>query len=133
MMNFISRLRNSASTYESVGWHDSQTAPGVRFAVRKVSLGRRIELVRQVRELCLRHEFLRAGDTTEQSEATVGDLLVRKLYLEWGLAGLEGLSIDGQAATVDTFIQTGPEELADEVVERIRHELGLTEQERKNF
>jgi hypothetical protein len=132
MMNFISRLR-SASAYESVRWHDSRTLPGVRFGVYKVSLGRRMELIRHVRELCLRHEFLRAGDTAEQSEATLGDHLVRKLYVEWGLAAIDGLSIDGQTATVDTLIQTGPEELADEVIERIRHELGLTEQERKNF
>jgi hypothetical protein len=88
--------------------------------------------MRRVRELCLRHEFLRAGDTVDQSEAAMGDLLVRKLYLEWGLAAVYGLSIDGQTATVDALIQKGPEELAEEVAEQIRHELGLTEQERKN-
>ncbi len=132
MMNFIWRSRN-AIAYESVGWHDSEALPKVRFAIRKISLANRLELIKQIRELCLRHDFLRAGDTAEQSEATIGDLLVKRLYLEWGLIAILGLTIDGKPATVESLINNGPEELTEEVMERIRIELGLTEQERKNF
>lgn len=131
MMNFISRSLNSVK-YESAEWYESVGMPGVRFAVRRVSLAKRIELISQVRELSLREEYLRAGDSTDQSEAKIGDLLVRKLYLEWGLIEIRGLTIDGNAATVDLLVQSGPEDLADEIIERIRQQLGLTEQERKN-
>jgi hypothetical protein len=131
MMNFISRSLNCVK-YESVEWHDSSTRPGVRFALRKVSLAKRIELIRQVRQLCLREDYLRAGESADQSEARIGDLLVRKLYLEWGLIEIRGLKIDGNAATVELLIQSGPEDLAEEIIEGIRQEIGLTEQERKN-
>lgn len=132
MMNFTWPSRKGPAAYRSVRWQDSQSTPGVRFAVRRVSLESKLQLVKQVRELCLKHEFLRAGDSAEQSEAAIGDLLVKKLYLEWGLAAVQGLTIDGKAATVATLIGSGPEELANEIAEEIRHELGLTEQERKN-
>jgi hypothetical protein len=85
-----------------------------------------------VRELTLRYEFLRAGDAAEQLEATLSDLLVRKLYLEWGLAAIEGLCIDGQSATIASTIESGPESLADEIVAAIRAESGLSDDERKN-
>jgi hypothetical protein len=53
--------------------------------------------------------------------------------VEWGLAELEGLSIDGQAATVELLIDKGPEELVDEIVSALQAEIGLSEEERKNF
>jgi hypothetical protein len=131
MMNFMLRSPK-AVTYDSITWCDSQMIPSVRFAIRKISLANRIELIKRVRELCLRDDFLRAGDTAEQSEAKINDLLVKKLYLEWGLTAIHGLTIDGQEAGVELLINHGPEELSEEIVERIRLELGLTEQERKN-
>lgn len=132
MMNFTWPSRRQTA-YQSIRWHDSQTTPQVSFAVRKVSLANRLELIKQIRELCVRHEFLRAGDTSEQSEAAESDLVMKKLYLEWGLAAIRGLMIDGKPATVDSLVSSGPEDLADEIIEHVRHELGLTEQERKNF
>jgi hypothetical protein len=119
--------------YSSLLWHDSEVAPGVRYATRRVSLSQRIELTKRVRELALGHEFLKAGDTAEQLEATVADLLVRKLYLEWGLAAIEGLTIDGQTGTIETLVDKGPEALSYEIVAAIRAELEISEEERKNF
>jgi hypothetical protein len=119
--------------YSSLSWHDSKTIKGVRFAIRRVSLAQRLDLNKRVRELTLRHEFLKAGPAADQLEAAWADLLVRKLYIEWGLAGLEGLSIDGESATLELLIDKGPEELADEVVSAIQEETGLSEEERKNF
>ena len=104
----------------------------MRFGIRRLSLAQRIELTKQARELALQHEFLKAGEPSEQLEATLADLLVRKLYLEWGVAELEGLRIDGQPGTVEMLIEKGPEQLSDEIIEAIRAEVGLSEQERKN-
>ena len=123
----------SEATYSSLSWHRSKSLPGVRFAVRRMSLAQRLELNRRVRELMLSHEFLKAGSATDQIEAAGADLLVQKLYIEWGLAGLEGLSIDGQTATVELLIEKGPEQLADEIISAIQEEIGLSEEERKNF
>jgi hypothetical protein len=120
-------------SYSSLSWHESKTVEGVRFAIRRVSLAQRLQLNQRVRELTLQHEFLKAGPTTDQLEAAWADLLVRKLYVEWGLAGLEGLSIDGDTATVELLIDKGPEALVEEVVSAIQDEIGLSEEERKNF
>jgi hypothetical protein len=119
--------------YESGGRFDSKIFPGVRYTIRRISLGRRIELTRQARELALKNEFLRAGDATDQLEAAFSELLVRRMYLEWGLVSVEGLRIDGRPATPESMAAHGPELLADEIIESLRSELGLTEEERKNF
>jgi len=131
MMKLLSRLRN-AQDYPSVTWCDSQVMTGVRFAIRRVSLQRRIELNRQLRELTLQYEFLKTGDASSQLEAALSDLLVAKLYIEWGLAGIEGLLIDGQKTTAVSLIAHGPEDLTSEIVQRIQAESSLTEDERKN-
>ena len=131
MMKLISRLRN-VQDCPSVTWFSSQVAPGVRFAVRRVSLQQRIELNRQLRELTLQYEFLKTGDASSQLEAALSDLLVAKLYIEWGLAGLDGLSIDGQKATAMSLVAHGPENLTNEIVQQIQAESVLTEDERKN-
>jgi hypothetical protein len=123
----------SEVSYSSLSWHESKTIEGVRFAIKRVSLAQRLELNRRVRELTLQYEFLKAGPAADQLEATWADLLVRKLYAEWGLAGLEGLSIDGETATVELLIDKGPEELVDEVVSVLQEGIGLSEEERKNF
>jgi len=120
-------------SYSSLSWRQSKTIEGVRFAIRRVSLTQRLELNKRVRELTLQYEFMKAGPATDQLEATWADLLVRKLYVEWGLAGLEGLSIDGEAASVELLLDKGPEELVDEVVSALQEEIGLSEEERKNF
>jgi hypothetical protein len=80
----------------------------------------------------LRHEFLQAGETEDKLEASFGELLVRKLYLEWGLAELSGLTIDGGAVTTQELIERGPELLTDEITEAVQRELALSEEERKN-
>lgn len=122
-----------ANAYLTVRWHDSRSFPGVRFGIRRISLAQRIELTSRARELSHRHEFLRSGDTADQLEASLADMLTRKLYLEWGLLQVDSLTIDGELATPDLVIEKGPESLSDEILQAIQGELGLTEQERKNF
>lgn len=131
-MKFTSRSPEPVG-YSSLTWRESQKVPKVRYALRRVSLGQRIELTRRVRDLSLKYEFLRAGDTAEQTEASLADLLARRVYLEWGLCEIEGLEINGQPATAELLAEHGPEELSTEIVEDIRRELSLSNDETKNF
>lgn len=48
------------------------------------------------------------------------------------LKSLDGLEIDGQAATADTLLSDGPEDLVDEIDAQIKKLLTLSESERKN-
>lgn len=131
-MKSISRSPKPVS-YLSLSWHESKIVEGIRFATKRVSLAQRLELNQRVRELMLRHEFLKAGEAADQLEAACADLLVRKLYLEWGVAKIEGLSIDSRPATIDLLIEKGPEVLTDEIIAVIQEEAGLSDEERKNF
>jgi hypothetical protein len=133
MMKFSLRLGSPGPAgHSSVAWRQSQTMPEVRFAIKRISLANRLELTRQLRELTLRYDFLNAGETSDQLEAAMSDLLVRKLYVEWGLAEIQGLTIDGDAATPALLIQKGPEPLTGEIISAIREEIELSEDERKN-
>ncbi len=146
MMRFISLLRRDAkqperevqtervlqARYESTIWKDSKAIAGARYCVRRASLRQRIELVQKARELTLRNEFLNAGNSSDQQEATLADLRAQQLYLEWGLVEVSGMTIDGQKPSVGLLIERGPEALTNEIVEAIQMELNLTEDERKN-
>jgi hypothetical protein len=105
----------------------------VRYEIRRISFGGRIELARRIREIGRRAEYLEAGsDVRDKLEATVLGAEIDRAYLEWGLAGVEGLEIDGEAATPASLIDSGPVELAEEILSRIKAECGLTDDERKN-
>jgi hypothetical protein len=107
--------------------------PGVRFTIARMSFGRRIELARRIRDVGRRIEFLEAsGEVREKLEAAVASAEIERVYLEWGLIGIEGLAIDGEPASVETMAERGPIALAREITEKIRAECGLTEEERKN-
>jgi len=133
MMKFISRWRKPAADYQSLLWLESETVPGVEFSIRKMSLAQRLELSSRVRGMTLRNEFLRSGALSDQMEANVADLLVQKLYVEWAVADLKGLRIDGQPASLITLIDRGPECLVQEMAEAISAHLELSDAERKNF
>jgi hypothetical protein len=111
----------------------SEATPGVRFTVRRMSLGRRDELIRRVRELAQRAEFHAAGETVEDRlQAASLALEVDSTYIRWGLVRLTGLSIDGADATTELLISDGPEELAREIVAAVKAQCALSETERKN-
>jgi len=46
--------------------------------------------------------------------------------------GVSGLRVDGVAATPETVVERGPEELCREALAAVRAQTGLTDEERKN-
>jgi hypothetical protein len=125
--------RSDSPRHESFAWFESESHAGVRYRVARMSLGRRIELARKIREAGRSLEFLEAGgDVREKLDAAVLQGEVDRAYLEWGLEAIEGLEIDGEAATPESLIEKGPMSLAAEILGRIRGECGLNESERKN-
>jgi hypothetical protein len=123
----------SVKGWESRIWFNAEAMDGVRYEIVRVSFGRRIELARRIREIGRKMEYLEAGsDARETLEATVLAAEIDRAYLEWGLIAVEGLEIDGVAATPETLVDRGPVELAMEILGRIKSECGMTEDERKN-
>jgi hypothetical protein len=123
---------HSGREWESRVWFDS-AMDGIRHEIVRVSFGRRIELARRIREIGRKMEYLEAGsDPREKLEATVLAAEIDRAYLEWGLISIEGLQIDGAAATTESLLDRGPVELAVEILSRIKSECGMTGDERKN-
>jgi hypothetical protein len=124
---------SGALLYSSVVWIDSKAAPGVRFAIHRISFGRRMELSRRVREISRKAEFLEAStELHEKIEANILAQEIDAMYLQWGLVSVDGLIIDGEPATTAHLLEKGPENLAREVVGAIKEQCGLNEAERKN-
>ena len=147
-MSYLSHS-DDAVRYESALRVVSATTPGVHFTIQKISFGRRTELLRRVRELTRKVEFLEAGQRLapggggtgapvfgealgERAEAALLGREADRVYLEWGLVSVEGLEIDGEAATLEGLIASGPEPLCDEILRAIQAECGLSAEERKN-
>lgn len=135
MMKFLSRSAETAGavSYDSVITIQSNTMPGVTFAINRISFGRRMELSRLVRELSKKAEFLEAGtELQERIEAGILAHEVDAMYLRWGLVSVEGLTIDGAPPTAEQLIDRGPEALTQEIVAAVKAQCGLSEAERKN-
>jgi hypothetical protein len=124
---------SSNQSYVSSAEFEAACVSGVRYRVARMSFARRLDLVRRVREVAQRIEFLDAGnEARDKIESSVLGAEIDRMYLEWGLQEVVGLTIDGEAATPASLIDRGPEELAREIVGRIRAECHLSEDERKN-
>lgn len=120
-------------TYESNMTIESRLQKGVVYAVARISFGRRVELMTQVRELAGRLEFLQAGKSDdEQMHASILSAEIDRLYVEWGLKGITGLEIDGEPATPESLTKSGPEDLFYEALAAVKVACGLSEQETKN-
>jgi len=119
--------------YESQVRCESKSLPGVSYIIRRMSFGARMELSRKIRELSKRVEFLSAGNDVQQHlEANVLSHEIDDVFLSWGLVVIEGLTIDGESATPELLACKGPDRLTREIVEAVRAQCGLSEQERKN-
>lgn len=119
--------------YESYTTVDSQACQGVRFRVRRLSLSRRMELVRSIRETGETLAFHMAGDSVVDG-AHAAEIRARMdaLYIRWGLEEITGITIDGEPISIDNLLDRGPDALAREIVDSIKAELFLSEDERKN-
>ena len=111
----------------------SELRQEVEFTICRMTFGRRLELMKRVRELAVRIEFFEAGrEESNRMEASLLGGEMDRLFLEWGLEEIRGLEIDGIPATVARLIDNGPEDLVQEALGMVKAECGLTEAERKN-
>ena len=111
----------------------SASHPGVEFVIARMTFGRRLELMRRVRDLATRIEYFEAGhDAKNGMESSLLSAEVDRLYLLWGLEEVKGLELDGAPATAERLIDAGPEELFVEALTAVKAECGLSETERKN-
>ncbi len=119
--------------YESYKTVESRACPGVRFRVRRLSLTRRMELVGLIRETGEKLAFHMAGDSVVDA-AQAAEIRARmdELYIRWGLTEIEGLTIDGEEVRTENLLERGPDALAREIVDTVKNELFLNEEERKN-
>ncbi|MEO8372933.1 MAG: hypothetical protein ABI806_27355 [Candidatus Solibacter sp.] len=98
-----------------------------------MSFGRRVELMRRVRELARRSEFLSSSeDAGEKMDAALLQSEIERMYVSWGVKAVSGLTVNGTVADVDLMAAEGSEELFREALAAVRHEAGLNEEERKN-
>jgi hypothetical protein len=119
--------------YSSEAVVESRVIPGVTFTITKMSFARRVELMRRVRELARRSEFLAAsGDTGDRMDALLLTAEIERLYVAWGVKAVSGLVVDSREADPELLAEAGPEELFREALAAVRRETGLSEEERKN-
>jgi hypothetical protein len=119
--------------YESAVRIPSGLFPGIVFHVFRMSFGRRVELMRNIRKLTGRLEFHEAGVTdADKMDASLLSAEIDRLYVEWGLQTVEGLTIDGSSATPASLAAAGPEDLFGEALLAVKAQCGLNETERKN-
>jgi len=111
----------------------SAARPGVEFVIARMTFGRRIELMKRVRDLAARIEYFEAGqDAKNGMEASLLGAEIDRLYILWGVEEVRGLELDHAPATAETLIDCGPEELFAEALWAVKAECGLSETERKN-
>src|ERR1017187_6339787 len=112
---------------------ESKAMPGVEIVIARMTFGRRLELMKRVRDLAAKLEYFEAGrDERNRIEASLLGGQLDRLYLEWGLEEIRALELDGEPDTSGSLIEGGPEELLQESLRAIKAECGLDEHERKN-
>src|ERR1017187_3657879 len=102
----------AGGSYASEAAVESQVVAGVTLLIARMSFGRRVELMRRVRELARRTEFLAAsGDAVDKMDAGLLQAEIERLYVMWGVKAVSGLAIDGAMAGPELLAEAGPEEL----------------------
>ena len=110
-------------TYASVRVVESEIVKGVTYTVARMSFLRRLDLMRQVRELARKIEFLNAGqDIAAKMDGTLLQAEIDRLYVIWGLQEVGGLTVDGKDATPELLVRAGPESLFREALAAVRKE-----------
>ena len=123
----------AGGSYASESVVESRTVPGVKLTIAKMSFGRRVELMRRVRDLARRTEFLAASEEAgERMDAALLHAEIERLYVIWGVKAVSGLAVDGSVAGPELLAEAGPEALFREALAAVHRETGLNEEERKN-
>lgn len=119
--------------YDSIVVCESETLPGVTYAIRRMSFARRLILLRRLRDLAAEVEFRNGGESAgDGAEARLLEAEIHRTYLEWGVESVGGLVLDGEPATVSGLIERGPEALCREISACVQRECFLNDDERKN-
>lgn len=123
----------AGGSYASEAVVESRAVPGVTFTIAKMSFGRRVELMRRVRELARRAEFLAASEGSgDKMDAALLQSEIERVFVMWGVTAVSGLVVDARVAGPELLAEAGPEELFREALAAVRRETGLSEEERKN-
>jgi hypothetical protein len=117
--------------YDSTVRTASKVLPDVSFVVERMSFGRRIELMKAIREASVKLEFHAAAKEIDQMKVGLLAAEVDRIYVRWGLREIDGLLIDGERATPETLSGAGPEDLFLEVLAAVKQVCGLNEAEKK--
>ena len=119
--------------YESTWQYASKTFPGVTVRLRRISFSKRSELIREIAPLAARTQALSASSLGDElAEAAVLRRTIANVVLDWGLLEVSGLTIDGIPAKKETLIHEGPEELTLEILQQLKRQVSLSEEEIKN-
>jgi hypothetical protein len=122
----------STVNYESTVRTESQKCPEVSYVVERMSFGRRLELMKSVRDAAAKLEFYEASlSDADKMNASILSAEVDKIYVRWGLREVDGLLIDGERATPETLSTSGPEDLFREALTAVKQQCGLSEAEKK--
>ena len=121
------------STWNSSRRIRSEVMPFVEFTIVRMTFGRRLELMKLVRDLAARIEYFDAGREEKNGlEASLLSAEIDRLYIEWGLEEIRGLELDGEPANPQSLVEKGPEDLFREILRAVKAECGLNRSERKN-
>lgn len=113
--------------------YQSTSCPGVRFRVKRMTLGGRIELLERIYPLLKEAESMAAGTSqSDQVRNQLSTLKVQEALLAWGVVELDGLCVDGVEIPAREVGRSAPEKLAQEMLTVIQRQIALTEAERKN-
>lgn len=122
-------------SWRSAEEYRSSAYPTVKYRISKMSMGRRLELTRRMRDLTKRLEFATAAaatSTDDKMEAAILAGEVDRLYWEFALESIEGIQMNGDEISPTTQFELGPEDLSREILMRIKQQTQLTDAERKN-
>lgn len=112
--------------YESTVTMHAKSAPGVTLLIKRMSFGRRLELMRRIRELAQQVEHSASADRNEeQMDAALLAFEMDRIYLTWGVGEIRGLELDGVPATPQSLAETGPEALFREALAAVKGTCGL--------
>ena len=120
-------------SWRSADEYKSTLYPAVKYRISKMSMGRRIELTKRVKDLMKQIEFASAGvGAADKVDAAILAGQMDKLYWEFGLESIDGLEINGEQVTPAEQFERGPEDLSKEILQRIKANCCVSEDERKN-